>query len=99
MVQGDIIGSQIRTRPTSMGMGFDSIFSDLMDFSPMKEIKFAVTGKIQNPRPNFPLRDRFRLRTLATVSESKIRSLLTGGVLVPQRKARTEFWNLRLQQS
>ena len=44
MVQGDIIGSQIRTRPTSMGMGFDSIFSDLMDFSPMKEIKFAVVS-------------------------------------------------------
>lgn len=43
MVQGDIIGSQIRTRP-SMGMGFDSIFNDLMDFSPMKEIKFAVVS-------------------------------------------------------
>ena len=28
------------------------------------------------------------MRTLATVSESKIHSLLTGGVLVPQRKAR-----------
>ncbi len=27
-----------------MGMGFDSIFSDLMDFSPMKEIKFAVVS-------------------------------------------------------
>lgn len=44
MVQGDIIGSQIRTRPASMGMGFDSIFNDLMDFSPMKEIKFAVVS-------------------------------------------------------
>ncbi len=45
MVQGDIIGSQIRTRPTTnMGMGFDSIFNDLMDFSPMKEIKFAVVS-------------------------------------------------------
>ena len=44
MVQGDIIGSQIKTRPTSMGMGFDSIFNDLMDFSPMKEIKFAVVS-------------------------------------------------------
>ena len=28
MVQGDIIGSQIRTRPTSMGMGFASIVLD-----------------------------------------------------------------------
>ena len=28
------------------------------------------------------------MRTLAAVSESKIHSLLTGGVLVPQRKAR-----------
>ncbi len=44
MVQGDIIGSQIKTRPASMGMGFDSIFNDLMDFSPMKEIKFAVVS-------------------------------------------------------
>ena len=42
--KGDIIGSQIRTRPASMGMGFDSIFNDLMDFSPMKEIKFAVVS-------------------------------------------------------
>ncbi|WP_299525561.1 CDC48 family AAA ATPase [uncultured Methanobrevibacter sp.] len=43
MVQGDIIGSQIRTRP-SMGMGFNSIFDDFMDFSPMQEIKFAVVS-------------------------------------------------------
>ena len=43
MVQGDIIGSQIRAPRPSMSMGFNSIFDDLMDFTPaMKEIKFAV---------------------------------------------------------
>ena len=65
-------------------MNQDNIdIQEVLQEKEQKEIKFAVTGKIQNPRPNFPLRDRFRLRTLATVSESKIHSLLTGGVLVP----------------
>ena len=43
MVQGDIIGSQIRApRPS---MGFNSLFEELMDFTPaMKEIKFAVVS-------------------------------------------------------
>ena len=43
MVQGDIIGSQIRApRPS---MGFNSLFDELMDFTPaMKEIKFAVVS-------------------------------------------------------
>ena len=43
MVQGDIIGSQIRaSRPS---MGFNSLFDELMDFTPaMKEIKFAVVS-------------------------------------------------------
>jgi transitional endoplasmic reticulum ATPase len=42
MVQGDIIGSQIRA-PRPMGMGFNSIFDEFMDVTPaMKEIKFAV---------------------------------------------------------
>ena len=47
MVQGDIIGSQIRApRPS---MGFNSIFEELMDFTPaMKEIKFAVVST--NPK-------------------------------------------------
>ena len=42
-VQGDIIGSQIRApRPS---MGFNSLFDELMDFTPaMKEIKFAVVS-------------------------------------------------------
>ena len=45
MVQGDIIGSQIRASKPSMGMGFNSIFDELMDFTPaMKEIKFAVVS-------------------------------------------------------
>ena len=48
MVQGDIIGSQIRTRP-SMNMGFGSLFDELMDYTPsMKEIKFAVVST--NPK-------------------------------------------------
>ena len=47
MVQGDIIGSQIRApRPS---MGFNSIFEELMDFTPaMTEIKFAVIST--NPK-------------------------------------------------
>ena len=47
MVQGDIIGSQIRApRPS---MGFNSLFDELMDFTPaMKEIKFAVVST--NPK-------------------------------------------------
>nr|WP_295001297.1 CDC48 family AAA ATPase [uncultured Methanobrevibacter sp.] len=44
MVQGDIIGSQIRAPRPSMGMGFNSIFDELMsNYTPaMREIKFAV---------------------------------------------------------
>ncbi len=44
MVQGDIIGSQIRAPGPSMSRGFNSLFDELMnDFTPaMKEIKFAV---------------------------------------------------------
>ncbi|WP_407393863.1 CDC48 family AAA ATPase [Methanobrevibacter sp.] len=47
MMQGDIIGSQIRApRPS---MGFNSLFEELMDFTPtMKEIKFAVVST--NPK-------------------------------------------------
>ncbi|WP_298522553.1 CDC48 family AAA ATPase [uncultured Methanobrevibacter sp.] len=47
MMQGDIIGSQIRApRPS---MGFNSLFDELMDFTPaMKEIKFAVVST--NPK-------------------------------------------------
>ena len=47
MMQGDIIGSQIRApKPT---MGFNSLFDELMDFTPaMKEIKFAVIST--NPK-------------------------------------------------
>ena len=47
MVQGDIIGSQIRApRPS---MGFNSLFDELMDFTPAtKEIKFAVVST--NPK-------------------------------------------------
>ena len=43
MMQGDIIGSQIRApRPN---MGFNSIFDELLDFTPsMKEIRFAVVS-------------------------------------------------------
>ena len=43
MMQGDIIGSQIRSpRPN---MGFNSIFDELLDFTPsMKEIRFAVVS-------------------------------------------------------
>lgn len=49
MVQGDIIGSQIRAPKPSMGMGFNSIFDELMDFTPaMKEIKFAVVSTNPN---------------------------------------------------
>lgn len=44
MVQGDIITSQVRSRPSTMGMGFDSLFDNFMDFSPMTEIKFAVVS-------------------------------------------------------
>ena len=45
MVQGDIIGSQIRAPRPSMNMGFNSLFDELMDFTPaMKEIKFAVVS-------------------------------------------------------
>ena len=47
MMQGDIIGSQIRApRPS---MGFNSLFDELLDFTPaMKEIKFAVVST--NPK-------------------------------------------------
>ena len=49
MVQGDIIGSQIRAPKPSMNMGFGSLFDELMDFTPaMKEIKFAVVST--NPK-------------------------------------------------
>ncbi|MGX8693477.1 MAG: CDC48 family AAA ATPase [Methanobrevibacter sp.] len=49
MVQGDIIGSQIRAPRPSMSMGFNSLFDELMDFTPaMKEIKFAVVST--NPK-------------------------------------------------
>ncbi|WP_407453782.1 CDC48 family AAA ATPase [Methanobrevibacter sp.] len=49
MVQGDIIGSQIRAPRPSMNRGFNSIFDELMDFTPaMKEIKFAVVST--NPK-------------------------------------------------
>ena len=49
MVQGDIIGSQIRAPRPSMNMGFGSLFDELMDFTPaMKEIKFAVVST--NPK-------------------------------------------------
>ena len=49
MVQGDIIGSQIRAPRPSMSRGFNSLFDELMDFTPaMKEIKFAVVST--NPR-------------------------------------------------
>ena len=49
MVQGDIIGSQIRAPKPSMNMGFGSLFDELMDFTPtMKEIKFAVIST--NPK-------------------------------------------------
>ena len=45
MVQGDIIGSQIRAPRPSMNMGFGSLFDELMDFTPaMHEIKFAVVS-------------------------------------------------------
>ncbi|MBQ6349661.1 MAG: CDC48 family AAA ATPase [Methanobrevibacter sp.] len=45
MVQGDIIGSQIRAPRPSMNIGFNSLFDELMDFTPaMKEIKFAVVS-------------------------------------------------------
>ena len=47
MMQGDIIGSQIRApRPS---MGFNSLFDELMDITPaMREIKFAVVST--NPK-------------------------------------------------
>ena len=49
MVEGDIIGSQIRAPRPSMGRGFNSIFDELMDFTPaMREIKFAVVST--NPK-------------------------------------------------
>ena len=50
MVQGDIIGSQIRAPRPSMSRGFNSLFDELMnDFTPaMKEIKFAVIST--NPK-------------------------------------------------
>ncbi len=46
MVQGDIIGSKIRAPRTNMG--FNSLFDELMDIAPMKEIKFAVVST--NPK-------------------------------------------------
>ena len=49
MVQGDIIGSQIRAPRPAMGRGFNSLFDELMDFTPaMREIKFAVVST--NPK-------------------------------------------------
>lgn len=42
IMQGDIIGTQVRAPRSSMG--FNSIFDDLMEFSPMREIKFAVVS-------------------------------------------------------
>ena len=49
MMQGDIIGSQIRAPRPSMNMGFGSLFDELMDITPaMKEIKFAVVST--NPK-------------------------------------------------
>ena len=49
MMQGDIIGSQIRAPKPSMSMGFGSLFDELMDITPaMKEIKFAVVST--NPK-------------------------------------------------
>lgn len=50
MVQGDLIGSQIRAPRPSMSRGFNSLFDELMnDFTPaMKEIKFAVIST--NPK-------------------------------------------------
>ena len=49
MVQGDIIGSQIRAPRPSMNMAFGSLFDELMDYTPaMKEIKFAVIST--NPK-------------------------------------------------
>ena len=49
MVQGDIIGSQIRAPRPGMGRGFNSLFDELMDFTPaMREIKFAVIST--NPK-------------------------------------------------
>ena len=49
MVQGDIIGSQIRAPRPSMNRGFNSLFDELMDITPaMKEIKFAVVST--NPK-------------------------------------------------
>ena len=49
MVQGDIIGSQIRAPRPGMNMGFGSIFDELMDYTPaMREIKFAVVST--NPK-------------------------------------------------
>ena len=44
MVQGDIIGSGIKAQPSGMGMSFNSLFDNLMDFSPMRELKFAVVS-------------------------------------------------------
>ena len=46
MVQGDIIGSQIRAPRANNG--FNSLFDELMDFNPMREIKFAVIST--NPK-------------------------------------------------
>ena len=49
MVQGDIIGSQIRAPRPGMNMGFGSLFDELMDYTPaMHEIKFAVVST--NPK-------------------------------------------------
>ncbi|WP_409199922.1 CDC48 family AAA ATPase [Methanobrevibacter sp. DSM 116169] len=48
MVQGDIVGSGIKSPqgiPQGMGnRGIDSIFNNMFDLSPMKEIKFAVVS-------------------------------------------------------
>ena len=47
MVQGDIVQTKIRTRP-NLGSGFDSIFNNMMNISPMPELKFAVVSTIPN---------------------------------------------------
>ena len=47
MVQGDIVQTKIRTRP-NLGSGFDSIFNNMMNISPMPELKFAVVSTKPN---------------------------------------------------
>lgn len=42
LVKGDIITTQLN--PPNVGMGFDNIFNNMMDFSPIPEIRFAVVS-------------------------------------------------------